>query len=94
MARQLTHLNRAIALLRSTARLGPDAEALVAVAQGLASAVDRQPDTAALWREYRAAVLALLSAGDVGDADDDAQEWLVSIRTPGVRAAVGDAKES
>lgn len=64
-------------------RLGEDDEALVALARGLAAAVDADPANAALWREYRAAVTALREVGTADDGDDDdAKDWLLTIRTP------------
>lgn len=68
-------------------------EALVALARGLAVAVDAAPENAALWREYRAAVTALSEAGADGDGDDDTQAFLLSIRTP-VRPPMGNPKKS
>lgn len=74
-------------------RLEEDDEALVALARGLAAAVDAAPENAALWREYRAAVTALSEAGADGDVDDDTQAFLLTLRTP-VRPKVGNAKNS
>ena len=68
-------------------RLGEDDEALMALARGLAAAVDAAPDNAALWREYRAAVTTLTEAG-AGDVDDETKDFLLTIRTP-VRPKVG-----
>ena len=68
-------------------RLDEDDEALVALARGLAAAVDADPANAALWREYRAAVTALSLAG-ADKVDDDTAEFLLSIRTP--RASLGN----
>lgn len=75
------------------ARLGDEHEALVALARGLAAAVDVAPESAALWREYRAAVAALSEAGAAGDVDDDTQSFLRSMRVP-VSSKVGDPKNS
>lgn len=72
-------------------RLDEDDEALVALARGLAAAVDADPANAALWREYRAAVTALSLAG-ADKVDDDTAEFLLSIRTP--RASLGDPADS
>lgn len=71
-------------------RLSEDAEALVALARGLAAAVDAEPGNAALWREYRAAVAAVMQAGVVDDADDDTAAFILQISTPGLRPKVGD----
>lgn len=68
-------------------------EALVALARGLAAAVDAAPENAALWREYRAAVTALGERGAEGDIDDDTEAFLLSIRTP-LRPKVGNPKKS
>ena len=65
-------------------RLDDSHAALVAMARGLAAAVDAEPANAALWREYRATVIALGQvAGDV--VDDDTAAFLVAIRTPALR---------
>ena len=74
------------------ARIGPEDEALVALARGLAAAVDAAPDNAALWREYRAAVAALTMVG-ADQVDDDTTNFLLSIRAP-MRTAVGDAEDA
>jgi len=84
-------LERTIRALKS--RLVEGDEALVALARGLAAAVDAAPENAALWREYRAAVTVLMEAGADGDADDDTKAFLLAIRTP-VRSKVGDPKKS
>lgn len=70
-------------------RLDESDEALMALARGLAAAVDAAPENAALWREYRAAVAALTEAGAAGDVDDDTQAFILSIRKP-VRTKMGD----
>jgi hypothetical protein len=75
------------------ARLDEMNEALVALARGLAAAVDAAPDNAALWREYRAAVTALMEVGSDGDIDDDTQAFLLALRTP-VRPKVGNGTNS
>jgi hypothetical protein len=67
-------------------------EALVALARGLAAAVDAEPGNAALWREYRAAVAALSELG-ADDTDDDTRDFLLSIRTPGLRTKVGNPEK-
>lgn len=93
MARKLSNaagLERTIKALGDAGRVGPEDEALVALARGLAAAVDAAPENAALWREYRAAVatLALVGADDV---DDATEQFLFAIRAPQLRAEVGDA---
>lgn len=72
--------------------LEPVDEALIAIATGLAEAVDADPKNAALWREFRAAVTELRKAG-AGDVDDDTSQFLVSIRTP-VFPKMGDSPKS
>lgn len=84
-------LERTIKALKP--RLGGGDEALLALARGLAAAVDAAPENAALWREYRAAVTALSELGADGDVDDDTQAFVLSVRTP-VRPAVGHPKNS
>lgn len=63
-------------------RLDESSEALLALARGLAAAVDAAPDNAALWREYRAAVTALGEVGIDSDVDDDTQAFLLALRSP------------
>lgn len=79
-------LERTIKALAS--RLDDEDEALVALARGLAAAVDADLGNAALWRELRAALSALTQAGAAGDVDDDTREFLLTVRTP-MRAKVG-----
>lgn len=86
-----TGLERTIRAMGS--RLDDTSEALVALARGLAGAVDADPGNAALWREYRAAVTALREVGSEGDIDDDTEAFLLSIRTP-VRSKVVDGKDT
>lgn len=62
----------------------------MALARGLAAAVDAAPENAALWREYRAAVTTLTEVGADHDVDDDTQAFLLRIRTP-MRSKVGDS---
>lgn len=85
-------LERTIKALIAAKRLGEEDEALVALARGLAAAVDAAPENAALWREYRAAVGTLVLVG-TDQVDDDTQDFLLSIRTP-VRAKVGNGKNT
>lgn len=69
--------------------------ALVALARTLAQAVDADPCTdcgtgqnAALWKEYRAAVTALLAVGaDPGDEEVDLAAVLTPLRTTGETAS-------
>ena len=67
-------------------------EALVALAEGLADAVDADPGNAALWWEYRAVVLELRRAG-LGGVDDDGLAFLALVRTPRLPAALGDGTD-
>lgn len=75
-------------------------QALLALARSLARAVDVDPcgdcgaiQTAALWKEYRATVLALLEAGTPDDVDDETAAFRLTIQTP-VRAKVVNTPES
>ncbi len=86
-------LEKTLRVLKREGRLAAVDEALIALARGLAHAVDAEPRNAALWREYRAAVSSLKEAGSTLDPDDDTKEFLVSIRTP-LRTPVGDPEES
>lgn len=92
----LRGLNRTVKALELTEA----DQALLALARALAKAVDVDPcgdcgaiQTAALWKEYRATVLALLEAGTPDDADDETTAFRLTIQTP-VRAKVGDTPES
>ena len=85
-----TGLERSLRALRSV--LTPEHEALIALARGLAVAVDAEPNNAALWREYRAALAALTQAGSNDDPDDDTRDFLVTVRTP-VRSEVGNSSQ-
>lgn len=84
-------LERTIRALK--ARLSDEDEALVALARGLAAAVDAAPESAPLWKEYRAAVTTLMEVGSDGGIDDDTQAFLFALRSP-VRPKVGDPKNS
>lgn len=81
-------LEKTLKALRSEGRLDDNHAALVAMAKGLAQAVDSEPDNAALWREYRAVLVALSNAGS-DNIDDDTRDFLLRIRTP--RASMGDS---
>lgn len=92
---QLTALNRSVKALQADGRLTDAESALIAMAQGVARQVDRNPTDPNLWREYRLMVGVLMAAGDAGDSDDDAVAALAAaIRTPTVRAEVGDTPDS
>lgn len=77
-------LEQTLKALEAAGRLTDVDLALVALARGLAVAVDAEPENAALWREYRAALVALSAAG-ADNIDDDARDFILSIRTPGGR---------
>ena len=64
-------------------------EAVVALARGLAAAVEADPSNGALWREYRAALAEVMRAD--GDSDDGgAVTFTFEVSHPNVRAKVGD----
>lgn len=67
--------------------------ALLELAYGLADAVDVEPGNAALWREYRAAVNAVMEVVN-GSADDDDAAFQRSIVTPVVLAEVRNRKDA
>lgn len=67
--------------------------ALVAMAKGLAVAVDDDPSNAALQREYRQVYLEVREAA-AGGIDDDTATFRVSIQTPRGRASLVDAEDS
>ncbi len=90
MRTNLLALNRTIKALD----IHDEDQALVALARSLAKAIDVDPcgecgavQTAALWKEYRTTVLALLEAGASDDLDDDTASFRLTIQTP-VRATV------
>jgi hypothetical protein len=66
-------------------RLRPEHAALVAAARSLAAAVDADPGSDRLWREYRAVLASLL---EVAPDDDDggASAFGDAVRTPLVDA--------
>ncbi len=71
--------------LRAAGRLEEVDRAVVVAAEALADAVDAVPDSAPLWREFRAALRDLMEVGrDAGGDDLDA---LLS----GLRSEVGDS---
>jgi hypothetical protein len=84
-----------ITTLRVEGRLGDADDAFVMMAQGLAAAVDAEPENAALWREYRAALTTLIATGS-GTGDDDTQSFLVAVSTAVRHSAVpgsGDVRD-
>lgn len=68
--------------------LKPEHAALRVYCEGLAAAIDGQPDRASLWREYRPALEMLIAVGEV--AQDDGEAALLSI----VSTPVGDAPKA
>jgi hypothetical protein len=67
--------------LRAEGRLGDVDKALVAMAETSAAALDLDPGNAALLREYRQTLMALLTAGS-GDGDDDTRAFLLAVSSP------------
>lgn len=78
-----------VAALRASGAVEEPQEALVALVLGLASAVDKEPGNAALWREYRAAVQQLEGVGS-GGVDDGYATLTLEVRGTKVVHA-GDA---
>lgn len=72
-----------------TLDLKPGYGALVQMFLGLAEAVDRESDSAALWREYAHAETTLREATQ--DSGDDELQFLRSIRTPRVSSKMGNS---
>lgn len=78
-----------IAALHEAGRIQDTDAAVVALAESLAEAVDAdrchgcatRGQTAALWKEYRAALVALSEVGS-DDLPDDEQAFRIEIRTP------------
>jgi hypothetical protein len=88
-----TGLEKTLKALTAAGRLDEDDGALVALARALAAAVDAEPDNAALFREYRQTLVALAAAGS-DNIDDDARDFILSIRTPQLRTSVRDIEDS
>lgn len=78
--------------LRAEGKLGEADEAFVALALGLAAAVDADPENAALWREYRAALATLTTVG-TGAGDDDTQSFLVAVSSAVRHSAIAGEGE-
>jgi len=76
-----------ISSLRSLGKLGEVDAVRVATLLGLAEAVDRAPDNASLWREYRAAEAALHEVREM--ESDDALAITAALSAP-----VGHAKNT
>jgi hypothetical protein len=86
-----TGLERTVKALDAAGRLDDTDQALLALARSLAAAVDAEPENAALAREYRAALVALSTAG-ADNIDDDTRQFLLTVRTP--RAPMGDDEDA
>ncbi len=84
---QAEALRETIDALRLAGRLEQVDAATVAVAEGLAAAVDADPTNASLWRELRAAVETLRGVGADSNTDDAFAQALASIMRPEVRNA-------
>ena len=82
---QVDSLAATIEALAAAGRLEAIDAATVAVAQGLAAAVDADPTNASLWREYRAAVETLRGVGADSSSDDAFAQALAAIMRPEVR---------
>lgn len=67
--------------------------AVLELARGLAAAVDTAPENAALWREYRAAVNAVMEVVN-GSPDDDDAAFLESVSAPIMLAEVRNKKNA
>lgn len=74
-------LEGAIAALAADGKLTDADAAAVEVARCMAVAVTFDPTNAALWREYRAAVAALMEAGD-DEHDDGIETFRLSLSLP------------
>lgn len=75
-------LNKTLRAMKAAGQLEDVDAAVIALAKGLAAAVDADPANGALWREYRAALVALREAGDAGDGNDDIAAFRFSIQAP------------
>lgn len=82
MARNTTGLKKTLEAMQTAGQLEDVDAAVIALAEGLAAAVDDDPANGALWREYRAALTALREAGDAGGDDDDTAAFRFSIQAP------------
>lgn len=82
---QVESLAITIEALAQLGRLEDIDAATVAVAQGLAAAVDADPTNASLWREFRAAVETLRGVGAESSNDDAFAQAIAAIMRPEVR---------
>lgn len=81
-------LETAIAALADAGTIDDTDAAAVEVARCMAVAVTLDPTNAALWREYRAAVAALMEAGADG-SDDSVETFRLSLTLPAAPRARG-----
>lgn len=91
MASQVAALRKTVRTLKKGGRLDETHAALLAIAEGMAAAIDAgdaDTNTAALWKEYRAAVVALVEVG--ADDTDSTAEAVIEL----LRPALGNAAES
>jgi hypothetical protein len=87
---QRTALESTIAALESDGRLAGIDRARVEICRGLATMLDAEPESAALWREYRAAEKSLREeSSEYGDPFD---ALVASIRDTAVRDEKNSAK--
>lgn len=80
-------LEATVSALTDLGRLDAIDSARVAIARGLAAAVDESPGNAALWREFRAAEEALR---EIRDTSDDELTQLESL----LSAPLGDSEDA
>jgi hypothetical protein len=82
-------VNETLAAKRQLGQLERIDTAVVRAAQGLADAVDANPRSPGLWKEYREALAVLMAVGK-DEAPDGLDELLADIG----RAALGDPPTS
>lgn len=93
MARsQTTNAQAAEATIKALGLTDKEHQALVVACRTMAMAVDREPQNASLWREYRQLLVELGRVAS-GVSDDDQASFLVSIQTPGLRSQVRHTPE-
>lgn len=74
-------LERTIEALRADSRLNLVDEARIQIARTLATQIDDQPESAMLWREYRAAEKALREEAEAHNGDPF-EQLIASLSTP------------
>ncbi len=81
---QLVALKKTVRVLKKSGRLTDEHAALLAIAEGMAEGLDNptadDPNTAAMWKEYRAAVSALMEVA--ADVDSASADVVALVRTP------------